>query len=299
MSGMTTPRHGKSAFLKYYTADVTKSILISTSLKWSTPLLFNDPFDNQFDLYYEDPDDSLVDSQLKQFIETITSPEPLRPNQFGEKTAIMEDIRQVHMQNPDFKYTEDDLAYLRGDVIEGMERVKAITPEVNAEIRRIMADTSVFCLSETYDNLLMWSHYAQNHTGAVIEFRALPEIGSATLEAQPVRYSNKMPRLSLADLADFEKLRHDILAVITLAKSDVWAYEKEWRIVTSLRDKTQSYEIIPCYPEEIGAVYLGCKMTNEDTEELIEITRSKYKHAKIFQAKKHAREFALIFEEIM
>jgi hypothetical protein len=126
----------------------------------------------------------------------------------------------------------------------------------------------------------------------------LPEVGSATLEAQPVRYSNKMPRLNFADLADFEKLRHDILDVITLTKSDVWTYEKEWRIVTSLRDKTQEFEIIPCYPEEIGAVYLGCRMTDDDKREIIEIVHTKYQDTKILQATKHAREFALIFEEI-
>ena len=194
-SGMTIPLHDKQMFFKYYTAEAAKIVLRTTSLKWSTPLQFNDPFDNQFDLYYETPDDLLVESQLKQFIEAITSPEPLRPNQYGPKTEEMEFIRQVHMQNPDIKYTEDHLAYLRGGVIEGMQRVMAYMPQANEEIRQLMADTSVFCLSETRENLLMSSHYAQNHTGAVIEFRVLPEVDSPTLAAKPVRYSNKTPRL--------------------------------------------------------------------------------------------------------
>jgi hypothetical protein len=261
---MTTSRHDKQAFFKYYSAESVKITLSSTSLKWSTPAVFNDPFDNQFELHYEEPTDELVESQLKQFIETITSPEPLRPNQFGPKTEIMEFIRQVHMQTPDIKYTEDYLTHLRGGVIEGMQRVSAYMPEANAEIRRVMADTSVFCLSETHDNLLMWSHYAQNHTGAVIEFRVLPEVDSPTLAAKPVRYSTQLPRLIFAGLADFERLCHEMVEVITLTKSDVWAYEKEWRIVSGLRDKTKSYEILPCHPEEIGAVYIGCKMTDPD-----------------------------------
>src|SRR5271154_5206616 len=246
---MTTSRHDRQAFFKYYTAASVKITLSSTSLKWSTPAVFNDPFDNQFELHYEEPTDELVESQLKQFIENITSPEPLRPNQFGPKTEIMEFIRQVHMQNPDIKYTEDYQAYLRGGVIEGMRRVSAYMPEANAEIRGVMADTSVFCLSETHDNLLMWSHYAQNHTGAVIEFRVLPEVDSPTLAAKPVRYSTQTPRLIFADLADFERLCHEMVEVITLTKSDVWAYEKEWRIVSALRDKTKSYEILPFHPE--------------------------------------------------
>lgn len=296
---MSTLRHNKQKFFKYYTTESTKITLKTTSLKWSSPLLFNDPFDNQFELRYKEPDDSLVASQLKQFLEIITSPEPLRPNQFGPKTAIMEFIRQVHMQNPDIEYTENHLTYLRGGVIEGIERVTAYMPEANAEIRRVMADTSVFCLSETHDNLPMWSHYAQNHTGAVIEFRVLPEVDSPTLVAKPVRYSKEMPRLNFADLADFEKLCHEIVEIITLTKSDVWAYEKEWRIVSGLRDNIKSYEILPCHPEEIGEVYIGCKMTDADKAEVIEITHSKYEHAKVFQAQKHPREFALIFEEVV
>lgn len=28
----------------------------------------------------------------------------------------------------------------------------------------------VVCLSEVYDSMLMWSHYAQNHTGYCIEY---------------------------------------------------------------------------------------------------------------------------------
>jgi hypothetical protein len=167
---MINPRHDKDGFFKYYTAASAKLTLKNTSRKWSTPFLFNDPFDNQFDLYLEEPSDELVEKGLNQFHEIVTSSEPLKDNQFGPLTPKMEFIRQVRLQNPDLKYTEDQIAYLRGGVIEGMQRAIKISPETNAEIRGIMADTTVFCLSETHDNLLMWSHYAQNHTGAVIKF---------------------------------------------------------------------------------------------------------------------------------
>jgi hypothetical protein len=65
-----------------------------------------------------------------------------------------------------------------------------------------------------------------------------------------------------------------------------------------LRDKTQSYEVLPYAPEEVGAVYLGCNIVKEDKEEIIEVTRRLYSKAKLFQAEKHEREFALTFNEI-
>jgi hypothetical protein len=97
---------------------------------------------------------------------------------------------------------------------------------------------------------------------------------------------------------DFEKMPIEIIKVVTLTKSKVWAYEKEWRIISGLRDKTQTYEILPYAPEEVGAVYLGCNITIADKEEIIEITRRIYPKAQLFHAVKHEREFALTFNEI-
>ena len=76
---MITPRHDKDGFFKYYTADSAKLTLKNTSRKWSTPPTFNDPFDNQFDLYYEEPSAELAEQNLKQFHEIIASPAPLKP----------------------------------------------------------------------------------------------------------------------------------------------------------------------------------------------------------------------------
>ena len=40
-------------FFKYVTADTAKIVLESGARRWSSPLLFNDPFDVQFDLHVE------------------------------------------------------------------------------------------------------------------------------------------------------------------------------------------------------------------------------------------------------
>jgi hypothetical protein len=100
---MITPLHNKDGFFKYYAAESAKLTLANTSRKWSTPRLFNDPFDNQFNLYYEEPAEELAEQQLRQFHEILTSPEPLKPNQFGPLTPKVELIRQVRLQNPHLK----------------------------------------------------------------------------------------------------------------------------------------------------------------------------------------------------
>jgi hypothetical protein len=107
-----------------------------------------------------------------------------------------------------------------------------------------------------------------------------------------------MPRREFASMLDFQKSLTETVELITLTKSDVWAYEKEWRIVAGLRDKTQSYEILRYAPEEVGAVYLGCKMADDDKQEINEIARHLYPTAKLMRAEKHPSKFELIFTEI-
>jgi len=63
-------------------------------------------------------------------------------------------------------------------------------------------------------------------------------------------------------------------------------------------DGNNASQIFPFKPEELGAVYLGCKMTEDDKKEIIEITSSIYPKAEIYQAKKHEKEFKLEFEKI-
>ena len=45
-------------------------------------------------------------------------------------------------------------------------------------------------------------------------------------------------------------------------------------------------------------MYLGCNISIEDKEGIIEVTRRIYPKAKMFQAEKHEKEFALTFSEI-
>jgi hypothetical protein len=116
--------------------------------------------------------------------------------------------------------------------------------------------------------------------------------------AQRVHYTAHMPRVRFTALMDFTEFRQNVLDSLTLTKSDIWAYEREWRIISSLRDKLKTYEILPFAPEEIGEVYLGCAMTAGDRAEIISITRDMYPTAHVFQVEKRSDEFSLTFRKI-
>jgi hypothetical protein len=51
----------------------------------------------------------------------------------------------------------------------------------------------VLCLSAVRDNILMWSHYADEHRGAILEFQPKIELATEMLGALEVEYSKEVP----------------------------------------------------------------------------------------------------------
>ena len=54
--------------------------------------------------------------------------------------------------------------------------------------KTLLPGIRVFCVLEERSNLLMWAHYAKDHTGAVFDFLSLPDEGNPLLVAEPVMY---------------------------------------------------------------------------------------------------------------
>jgi hypothetical protein len=175
--------------------------------------------------------------------------------------------------------------------------------KLHAEFRAIIADVKLLCLSELFDNILMWSHYAKDHTGVVIRLTCIEELDSAWGAARLVRYEKKMPLLldeeqtimmmSGKTTVDKEAALHNSV----YCKASDWAYEKEWRLFGG-RDATKQYEDIPFHTQELTGVYLGCRISAPDRDKMIELVTQKYPHADLFVGKKAERTFTLEFEKI-
>ena len=184
---------------------------------------------------------------------------------------------------------------------QGISNVEVVLPELQKNLQSIIKTLSIFCISEIHDSILMWSHYSDNHKGAVIKFLSLKSIDSPLLGARPVHYSQNLPKTKYTDFLNFSSLHRrneDIRDLLTLTKSEVWSYEKEWRVVTELTDQNKTHEFVEFHPEEVGSIYLGCRMEKSDKEQLTELVRAKYPKVNIYQAIKNQTQFALDFLEI-
>ncbi len=124
------------------------------------------------------------------------------------------------------------------DALIGWNRIKS---EITEKLHKSMGSMfGVSCFTENPDNILMWSHYSNKHTGICVEydFSMLQEEIKAYI--LPVLYTNRRPSFPINRLIDFKgqaigekgmiKVLPNLLKA-QLTKSVVWNYENEWRLL--------------------------------------------------------------------
>tara|TARA_Y100000310_G_C20692193_1_gene823064 strand:- start:3654 stop:4562 length:909 start_codon:yes stop_codon:yes gene_type:complete len=126
------------------------------------------------------------------------------------------------------------------------ELIKKMGPE-REDIVRELKNLGIICLTEDLHNLLMWSHYADEHRGVVVEFDCSGQWLDCTPPVEnmsdwvvnefnpvPVRYSGRRPRADLDDEFIYEHGNVKFIKNTALVKSNDWIYEKEHRTIIQL-----------------------------------------------------------------
>jgi len=110
----------------------------------------------------------------------------------------------------------------------------------------------IFSLSEVPDHHLMWSHYADSHTGICIEFDVDPSVHDFL---RPVKYSDDQPPVLLTDVLEKEK---EAIGNFYFQKTNDWQYEREWRLIT-VRGGTMGQNIF-----RISGLIIGARTSDLD-----------------------------------
>lgn len=297
---------GRQYFYKYVSRDTSKIILTNRTVRWSSPRLFNDPFDTQMDLIFDFDFDDLAEPFGNELIRIIESGSAIPEKTIADKPHLV--FLEATRQMVNGKLSPEVRNKILEFVPEQTQRLRELLPKFQDEIREVFRNMSLLCVSEPHDNLLMWSHYADQHKGAVLEFKCIPDPDYDTplCAAKPVEYQRKMP--ILATLEDFiaSSLGQEgvdwgekIYNKIAFTKSIDWAYEREWRCVTKLRNPDgPGYEDIPFFPQEITKIYLGCRMVDRDIYEILGLLTGDFAHVVAYQARKNPESFGLDFQRI-
>tara|TARA_R110002049_G_scaffold174917_7_gene342162 strand:- start:912 stop:1754 length:843 start_codon:yes stop_codon:yes gene_type:complete len=180
------------------------------------------------------------------------------------------------------------------------------TGQVKSELHRILGSSiGVLSLSETPHNLLMWSHYANDHKGYVIGFDSEHEYFEQRRSEQDqlrclrkVRYSKDMPVVDLTDIKSIDEL---------MIKGIDWSYEQEWRMLQDLTESVmeKGSESDPVHLFKIPfdafmSVRIGAKVDLDVKRVLLDLLNNNLdlKHLKVYEMSVHRSKFELVESRI-
>ena len=122
-------------------------------------------------------------------------------------------------------------------------------------------ELGVFSLSEVPDNILMWSHYSDQHKGFCIEFERHPNNQLGSPECVPIIYDDEAPEYEATEL-----IKQESFARIATTKSKYWDYELEWRMIS----KEIGNRTFPL-PAPITAIIFGERMPDNNKKTIVNI----------------------------
>jgi hypothetical protein len=216
---------------KYLTASRI-DILQGTLIRFTQPSAFNDPFEMSPYIHAigsVDYLEQLFAQNLEGLIQKAYHQQP-----FSIKRKIS--FKEFHEY-----YRKEDVLALIKEKADGPALIHAresLPIAINQAV-------GILSLSETPDNLLMWAHYADSHSGMVFEFdthddffnQQFPKATGVTPVTfdedlrkeygypRQVEYSKERPKLVVSEIQNFDPF---------LVKSCEWEYEKEWRMLMPL-----------------------------------------------------------------
>ncbi|PSU67299.1 hypothetical protein C9J22_20020 [Photobacterium phosphoreum] len=174
----------------------------------------------------------------------------------------------------------------------------------------VFSKYGVISFTETRDNLLMWSHYGDNHKGFAVEFDYEHTFFHTTYSSESNDIEGSIHRVLYRKERFHELENEDGSAILELFfhKSDEWEYEKEHRLLASFKKTKSSKTLdIPNLKEEmffcqvpenaILSITFGCKADCKVIERLKD-TLSKNpscKHIKLCKAVASGTDYKLEF----
>jgi len=301
---MNSHSAGKRSFFKYVSPKSALAILNSKTFRYSSPLTFNDPFDVQAGIHLEFDLEKLP-SKILDRIENLAAADeepnvdPMNPWGIIVKVA-RENYRTSGFPRARWKLITTNAFIGLLDVIRDQQEQYQ-----DYWWKTMLPGLRMFCVSEDRDNLLMWAHYAQDHTGLVFELLSLPVEDNALSTAAPVNYVEKpMPFLSeeewIESILSLQKFNlNGFYKRYVLTKSKHWEYEHEWRVWYPLIPATESlHQDLNIRPSELSAIYLGCRANPIFSKEIIALTNATFPKTRIYRMQKSKTSYALDHEEI-
>ena len=231
---------------KYYAFNqYTEKLFTHNEIYFAKPKEFNDPFDSKVGLSYDG-----TEEQWKDFLEGWY--EKHEPNLTPEQRCCKVNTSLRNRNN---------------------------IP--NSLGRSYLSQMGVYCMSAKNNDILMWSHYSNGHSGFCLEFDANNEFFG---RSQKMNYQQEYPNVNFFISSQSEKTK-----AMLLTKAKRWHYEREWRII----DHAEGPGIKHFPAEFLTGVILGCRISKENRENIFRWCSKRKQPPTLYEATEKQKEFGL------
>lgn len=300
---MSARAHDRNHFFKYASLETAVRVIESRSFRWSSPTKFNDPFDHQAGFvlpFTPEVFSQALISSIERIVFSDSEPVVTPTTSFSALTLKLRELRHKLPRGEvlrDLGQSSSESAAMLHDSIA----------KLNTAVQDQLCHSRVFCVSERFDNVVMWSHYADQHKGVVFKLQCIDEIDNTLLAARKVQYTDTFLPFPDADAyarhlteeepIDFTKCIWDI----AYTKHVDWKYEEEWRVHIPLLNEPpgDGYSIYQENPRVFAAIYLGCNMASEDVKNIVGLVQRYLPEIQVLVGRKSATSFSLSFSRIL
>ena len=277
--------HQMNAFYKYMTADVAEIVLQNRTLRWSSPKLFNDPFDVPRELAVG-VEKNEIRKELASLILSFFRSSDKAPAGLSQKLQLLISAIQSTRKDGLIDLIEDDLTKM----LEAESFSSSSLEVFNEYWKKILDDMRILCLCESHETTSMWYHYADKYSGVVIQFFCDDNSDSPWRIAKPIEYTNENHLVSTAKgwasllVLDHEPALLKSFDVSAHTKSEDWSYEKEWRIASFKRPGEEGFFSDYGFDgKSIGNIYLGPLIENNMKSRIVDASK-KHENARVYNS---------------
>lgn len=221
----------------------TEDIIKNHALWFSSPLAFNDPFDCWSVVGYA------TDEQKNQTMDRLAQEYPF--------------VKDVYSKSP---------GIVKNCLVP--QKLKTCADNVFSQIR-------ICSFSQKYNNIIMWSHYAQEHTGLCFMFDFSEDLLFLKF-CSKVNYVSKItPSNALSDEG-----RKKLIKECVLSKYKDWSYEEEVRIMKLGNDiqSNTNGQLVQFNPKALKKIFFGCKATETIIEKYRGLCNTKdFQHVEFYK----------------
>jgi hypothetical protein len=292
------------SLVKYVSTETAEKILNTSSLRWSSLELFDEPWASKQDPKLDFDHLTINEAMLKFAVSMIFSRDMPSGN---TNHPLYKAIRRWRSEER-FKDEMEAFDALKELLAPTPETLAAKLKKIASTWRQLIEHSRIICLSETSKDPLSWQLYADNHRGMALKFST----DGALSNSKPVVYTGIRTLLTsvkqqVDDLVGIK--RADVIDTFEnrlLSRPKISASEKEWRNIKVFQedeldcgeDAEDWFLDLSFEPKELKAVYFSFKMPDKKIKALSELLNASYPSAILYRSIPVEGQYEVDFEKL-